>query len=248
MTRLYIPQECETGFPASNVEDAVHRVDSCYDVIDVAPSSTFPPSGQVNQQGLGWGLEAQDTAEVSDSSTVQKIPKTQIMHEERPDSVEWPESTEFSNENKLNEARLMELHSKFTRELLNQIRRADFEFGYESSAETFVRGRLGENALATKNWMNDVFLECFADEHITAGILRIIAHLDYEEVEPQGPTMAIAALSHKSPSVKECAVRAFENWERPECIDFLKHVEAGDRWLRDYIEAVISDLEGVAKR
>lgn len=248
MTRLYIPQECETGFPASDIEDAVHRVDNCYDVIDVTASSTFPTSDQPNQQVLAWNLEAQDIAEVSDSFVSQKIPKTQRMQEERPDSEEWPESTGVSDENKLNEARLMELHSKFTRELLDQIRRADFEFGYESSAEVFVRGRLGENALATKNWMNDVFLECFADDHITAGILRIIAHLDYEEVEPQGPTMAIAALFHKSPSVKECGVRAFENWERPECIDFLRHVEAGDRWLRDYIEAVISDLEGVAKR
>ena len=41
---------------------------------------------------------------------------------------------------------------------------------------------------------------------------RLIARFNPEDINPQGQTMATAALIHKDTEVQECAIRAFESW------------------------------------
>ncbi|MED4225666.1 hypothetical protein [Neobacillus cucumis] len=58
-----------------------------------------------------------------------------------------------------------------------------------------------------------------------------------------GQTIALAGLSNRSVEVKEYAVRSFENWGSPDCIEILDGVDCGETWLQEYINQVILVLE-----
>jgi hypothetical protein len=146
------------------------------------------------------------------------------------------------DENYINQRRLLRLKSQFTPKLLNLILESDFEYGIESEVDVFVRNQMKENSLATKSWLNDIFVENISNPVILVGILRIMSRLSYYEVLPQGQVMAIAALSHNDVEVKECGVRAFENWGSLDSIRILESLHVSPSWLQEYIDQVIKDL------
>ena len=152
-------------------------------------------------------------------------------------------SGEESYENRLNAERLRQFKKQYTRSLLNTIEESEFEFGFDSMADAFVRDRLKENAMATKQWLNEVFLEHFSDISIATGILRVISHFPYKDMGPQGPTIALAALQHKSVEVRECGIRAFENWSTRESLKILRSLRCPEPWLADYVAQIIADME-----
>ncbi len=150
-------------------------------------------------------------------------------------------STAGSIENQLNEERLAQF-GRFTSQVIQLVRDSTFEYGCETQLDVFLRDSLARNALATKEWLNDIFLKHMRDIPIVTGILRTLAHFDYEIVRPQGPTMAIAALAHKDPEVRECGIRAFENWESTESLEALENIQCDVPWLQEYLLGVVSDL------
>lgn len=152
-------------------------------------------------------------------------------------------STEATRENWLNVTRVHSYKAQFSHRFLEVIRDAEFEFGYDSAVDDFLRERLAENALATKDWLNSLFIENFADPQVASGILRVIAHLDYQAIAPQGPTIALAALSHKSLEVRECGIRAFENWGTLESLNILRNLKCPEDWMAIYARQVAADLE-----
>ena len=151
------------------------------------------------------------------------------------------------SENEINQERVKKYREQLTSQFLESIRESDFEFGYESVAEFFVRRRLSENALAIKEWLNELFIEHYDNFAVAAGVMRVIAHLDYEQIKPQGPTMALAALSHSSAEIKELGVRAFENWGTVESLSVLENIHVTEDWLSSYLANVIDDLRGNLK-
>ena len=146
------------------------------------------------------------------------------------------------DENYINQRRLLKLKNQFTPKLLNLIIESDFEYGIESEVDVFIRDQMKENTLATKSWLNDIFVEYFANPVILVGILRIISRLSYYEVFPEGQVIATAALSHNDVEVKECGVRAFENWGNLEGIGILEQLRVSPSWLQAYIDQVLEDL------
>jgi len=138
-----------------------------------------------------------------------------------------------------------EFENRFTDTLLHLIHEEIFEFGMENAADMFVQEHLKNNPFVTKNCINSIFLKNFANIGVTTGLLRIIAHLNYTEIEPTGPTIAVAALSHENAEVRECGIRAFENWEDISSLEYLKHIKCKEQWLQDYLEQVIIDLEEI---
>jgi hypothetical protein len=155
--------------------------------------------------------------------------------------VEEDYSTRGSVENLLNQQRLLEFR-EFTSHVLQLIEESSFEYGFDNEFDVFLRDRLAKNALATKQWMNEVFIENFGDSGVLVGILRALAHVDYQVVRPQGPTMAIAAFSHTDAEVRECGIRAMENWGTSECLAALESISCPEAWLQEYVTQVISDL------
>ena len=152
-------------------------------------------------------------------------------------------ATDSSLENHLNAERMHRLKSNFSRRFLQLVREQDFEYGFDSPADELVRKCLHENRLATKEWLNDLFIQNFGVEAVIIGILQVFSHLDYQEASPEGPTMALAALSNMSAEVRECGIRAFENWGTLQSLEVLRKVSCPEKWLDDYLKQVITGLK-----
>ncbi|MDE0471718.1 MAG: hypothetical protein OXH57_07230 [Ekhidna sp.] len=150
----------------------------------------------------------------------------------------------FLDENAINEKRMRFLKEKVTPQLLSFIKEEDFEFGQKSESIMLVEKQLHINAIATKNWFNQLYLNYFrTDRKILLSLLRIVEYLDKELLFPTGQTMAISALVHSNDEVKELGVRILENWCSVESYEILKNIKVDTRWLQQYINQVILDLE-----
>ena len=146
------------------------------------------------------------------------------------------------DENYINQSRLLKLQNQFTPKLVNLILESDFEYGIDSQVDVFIRNQMKENSLATKHWLNDIFVANFPNPVILVGILHIISRLSYHEVYPEGQLMATTALSHSNVEVQECGARAFESWGTLRSLNILNNVEVATPWLQDYIKEVVKDL------
>lgn len=171
-----------------------------------------------------------------DNNSTEEIDETELNYNTE-------QQQKISYENEINKEREIILSRDYTSQLINLIREEDFEFGYISRSESLIREQLQLNKLATKNWLNEVFVKNFKNEVILIGMLRIISRFEIDEIFPQGQTMAIAALSHKNDEIKELGIRAFEKWGSEESLEILKSLDLSSRWLKEYVEQIIEDLE-----
>ncbi|HDT6574871.1 TPA: hypothetical protein QFT23_000969 [Bacillus cereus] len=136
-----------------------------------------------------------------------------------------------------------EATQRLNKSFLNMLRSDTFEPGYSSSSEEFVKSLLRINPIQTKAELNSIFLKNFQDEKILIGILHIISHIEYKDIFPLGQTIALAALSHRNIEVREYAIRSYENWGNKDSLPILENIAFSEKWLQDYVDEVISDLE-----
>jgi hypothetical protein len=127
--------------------------------------------------------------------------------------------------------------------LINLILEQDFEYGFLSSADKYTQDVITRYPSDTKELLNDLFIIHYGDTRIVIGILQIISHIDYMLISPNGPTMALAALAHRDPEVRECGIRAFENWNSAESLKVLRNTHCQEKWLQNYLEEVVANLE-----
>ncbi|RPK28356.1 hypothetical protein [Paenibacillus xylanexedens] len=130
-----------------------------------------------------------------------------------------------------------------TNALLGMLRHETFETGYSTQSEDYVRSLHKEDRNETLMWLNDIFIKQINDPTILVGILHILSHFDYKEVSPIGQTIAIAATAHENIEVKDYGIKAFENWGGIESLRLLKALHYSEKWLQNYVDAVITDLE-----
>ena len=152
-------------------------------------------------------------------------------------------ASDISLEISLNRQRMGRFRAEFSTRLLRLLREQDFEYGVDTPADELVRKSFSENRSIAKQWLNQLFVENYGDKVVLTGILRVLSHFEYQEVAPQGPTMALAALVNVSPEVRECGIRAFENWSTLQSLEVLKNVKCEEEWLNDYLQQVIAELK-----
>jgi hypothetical protein len=152
-------------------------------------------------------------------------------------------TSDISLENSLNRQRMDHFRAEFSAKLFKLLREQDFEYGVDTPADELVRKSFSENISIAKEWLNQLFVENYDDHTLLVGILRVLSHFEYQEVAPQGATMALAALSNVSAEVRECGIRAFENWSTLESLEVLKNVKCEEEWLNDYLQQVIAELK-----
>jgi hypothetical protein len=132
--------------------------------------------------------------------------------------------------------------SHFENTFLSLINPAEFDYGDTCEAEQFLATKLSENKIKVLSTLNALYLANYHNDWVTLGIMQILAHLDWDLVAPMGQTMALAALSNANVSIKESGIRAFEMWNRKECIPILEKSYLHINWLERYKKAVISDI------
>lgn len=64
-------------------------------------------------------------------------------------------------------------------------------------------------------------------------LFHALLHMEYDEVIPNGPTMAMASLGHKGERVVGYALKASANWNAKVSLRFLKTNELPDIRSRD---------------
>ena len=148
-----------------------------------------------------------------------------------------------SDENEINKSRLNIFEKDFSARLISFILGEHFEYGYDNQADILVRDLMSKNKIVTKEWLNNIYNRNYGKSDIMIGIFRLIARFNPEDINPQGQTMATAALIHKDTEVQECAIRAFESWASIESLEVLKNLDIHQGWLKDYLDSVIKDIE-----
>jgi hypothetical protein len=183
-----------------------------------------------------------------DVEKTQKIENFEIEEKDSSFDKFWAEilaseESSTSTENKINESRIRKIDEQLTQDFIYLLREEDFEFGYKTRSEEIISEQLNINALATRNWLNKIFLNYYSDEIVIIGILRIIGRFDPIQIFPQGQTIALAALTHKNDEIKELGIRAFEQWCSIESLNILRKLDIEKAWLKDYVNDVIKDFE-----
>lgn len=141
--------------------------------------------------------------------------------------------------------RIAQLDREFTPQLLRIMKETPFEYGINSDIDLFIHELISVNCAATMFWLNNVFLKNYSNPIIIVGLLRIIARLNYEDIAPIGPTIAMAAIPHKNARVQECAIRAIEAWADVSKLPILMTLKVQIPWLQDYINKVIIYLQKI---
>lgn len=181
------------------------------------------------------------TEELKDSQSI-PVDLTQFS-----DSIKTTDDIDFqvssSDENIVNQNRRNLLNVNLTNKFIDLIREENFEFGYVSDSEKLINEQLAHNELATKNWINEIFISNYDNTSIIIGILRIIGRFKEEIIFPQGHTLALAALMHENDEVKELGIRAFENWASNNSLKVLSNIKIEQDWLDEYKMEVIADLK-----
>ncbi len=165
-----------------------------------------------------------------------------ITASSQPDLEQTTTSSSSSVEEYERQKLLQEEGKRFIQELIFLIQHEEFEYGVDTRADALVRRYIELYPLPARDWINRAYVEYFANVPILVGLLRVIARLDYEEIYPQGQTMATAALSHKDTEVIDCGVRALESWgtlESLKSLEILENVHISPQWLQKYVEKVV---------
>lgn len=82
----------------------------------------------------------------------------------------------------------------------------------------------------TLSWINNAFLKYNPNALFICTLLHTLSHMEYDEVIPNGPTMAMASLSHEDERVVGYAIKAFENWNSKTTLTFMKSTKPRSIW------------------
>ena len=93
------------------------------------------------------------------------------------------------------------------------------------------------------NWLNRIFLEASESKAVIANLLFAISHMEYEDVYPVGPTLAMLALNNSNCVLVELAIHAFENWSAKDSLVYLKFYRPKDALNQKDWNRVIKYLE-----
>lgn len=92
--------------------------------------------------------------------------------------------------------------------------------------------------------LQNIYVKYNDHPKMLVGICKALCRYDLAEVMPWGPTMLSGLLNNKSELVKEYAIELVENWADVSMLPLLKNLEISSKWLHNYLQDVISNLEG----
>jgi hypothetical protein len=142
----------------------------------------------------------------------------------------------------------IEIGKWVTVSLLQKMAQDEFVAGETSASEEYIESIAVEYGWpATMNWLNAIYIDNYDNSDILIGLMHCLSHFNYEDVKPAGPTMALGVLQHSDVYVRDYAVRAFENWKDREIVPILKALSCEAKWLQNYINDVIEELESCAE-
>ena len=133
--------------------------------------------------------------------------------------------------------------------LVSYFENESFETGIANESEYYWRSLYEKNPYSAMDILVKIHNDNFKyTEGIKVnnlvGILHIISHIDFK-----APTGLIAhmissnSLKHPNIEVEEYAIKCYENWDSEVGLDELKKVSFKKKWIQEYADQVIMDIE-----
>ena len=123
----------------------------------------------------------------------------------------------------------------------------EFEDGEMSLSEKYINDRF---ELYYRDYIKDALMRVYLAyismdnaSHVLSGVLVMISSRSYDEMYPQGQTMALGLLQHKDVYIRDKAIQVFERWNSKKGIPILRSLLCDKRWLQAYVDKVIEYLE-----
>ena len=124
---------------------------------------------------------------------------------------------------------------------------ADFEHepvedGMEHEAEHTLKQALADNPdPGLPEWLHE-FCTDASKPAFASSVLRCLSQLEHPNTPEWRAGLVRDALSIDDIEIRDAAIQAVEHWEESTLVDVLKAHQEPEKWLRDYLEGVISDL------
>ncbi len=153
-----------------------------------------------------------------------------------------------SIENIYNLKRIENLETNYSFEFLRLLQLVDFEYGHLNEVDYFLRDQFNINVLATRAWIEKIYVNNFYNTSVIIGLLRAISRVDSNKIGDTGILIASTLLLKNDINIREAALNAIESWGTEAGLKILKGIDAGiietfPNWLKNYYHLVINDLE-----
>lgn len=150
-------------------------------------------------------------------------------------------STSQRDENRINEDFMKVLHDR-QRDFCIQLRRTDFEDGYDNEIIDEVDGYMRQNKYATTMWLHELYGYNQKDSTIVAGLLRIIGSVVNREDIVSFIALIKCGLNDKDVACQEAALMAIEVARTKECLDAIETTTFHSHLISRYAEKVRKSL------
>lgn len=182
------------------------------------------------------------TQKIDIESTAADIPVTSSVTSEayNDSSIESEESTIQKNFAQYRKRKVDE----YSEEILSIFMNDEFIDGEVSQSEIYMEKHFNENtSIYILEALNNILVKNFDIPHILVGVLTMLSSISYKAASPEGISMCVSLLEHKSLEVKDKAVQTFEKWNSKEAITILENLNCSPIWFQNYINDVISALK-----
>lgn len=130
------------------------------------------------------------------------------------------------------------------RDILLSLNWNDLKIGDYNTMEEIVYRLINMSSqMETMTWLNRLFLKHNRNALFLCSLLHTLSHMEYEEVVPQGPTMAMASLNHADERVIGYAIKAFSNWNSKSTLTLMKTNIPPIPWARKEWDRVVDYIE-----
>ena len=105
--------------------------------------------------------------------------------------------------------------------------------GEPTEVEDLLRGWMRDTSVnEVMPWLYRLTLEHSGNTLLLCTVLHALSHLEYDEVYPYGPMLAMAELSHTNKTVIFFAIKSFSNWNAKNSLKYLKDHEPQYGWAK----------------
>ena len=137
---------------------------------------------------------------------------------------------------------------KLVKRLIRELELSLDLFGEESEDFSSAEKKITEiehtwNMRILGEVIQDIYVHHFDNPMYLIGICKSLLRYDIDEVHPWGIAMLTGFLNHPDETVKEYAIQLIDNWCDAELLPILRTLQVTSEWLKDYISAVVEDLE-----
>jgi hypothetical protein len=150
-------------------------------------------------------------------------------------TIQWLKKNERENK--------MFSEIEFKKNFSEKVEISDFEPGCFSLADEFIKMSIENNGLICFSWIYEIYQEKQEDMPFIEKLLGVLCHVPAEKITDECVKIASDSIDRESNSIKEMAVRVFENWEYTDAIPILEKTYFDAPFLNNYVKGVIQDLK-----